>query len=107
MADSTTADRFHARLDQAKLRLVRWLGHSLATREGEENPKLDQVSRGNNVATREGEETPRLDQVSRGNNIETREGEDTPKLDQVSRGNNTSIPGEQVSRGNKYPGGTT
>ena len=81
MAYSTTADRFHARLDQAKLRLVRWLGHSLATREGEENPKLDQVSRGNNVATREGEENPRLDQVSRGNNIETREGEETPKLD--------------------------
>ena len=66
MADSTTADQFHARLDQAKLRLVRWLGHSLATREGEETPKLDQVNPGDTEATREGEETPKLDQVDRG-----------------------------------------
>ena len=32
------------------------MGHSLATREEEENPKLNQVSRGNNVTNREEEE---------------------------------------------------
>ena len=59
-----------------------------ATREGEDNPKLDQVDRGNTEATREGEDTPKLDQVDQGNTKATREGEDTPKLDQVDRGNN-------------------
>ena len=43
MAVSMTADQFHARVDQLRHRLIR-LRHRMdtgATREGEDNPKLD------------------------------------------------------------------
>ena len=57
-----------------------------ATREGEDNPKLDQMDRGNNEATREGEDTPKLDLEDKGDTKATRKGEDAAKLDLEDRG---------------------
>ena len=66
MAGGLTADQFHDRLDQLRLRLVREMHRwdTVATSEGEDTPKLDQVNRGNTEATSEGEDTPKLDQVN-------------------------------------------
>ena len=66
-----------------------------ATREGEDNPKLDQMDRGNNEATREGEDTPKLDLEDKGDTKATREGEDAAKLDLEDRG-------DREPNGNRY-----
>ena len=58
----------------------------MATREGEDTPKLDQGGRGDIKATREEEDTSDQDQVDQENTEATREGEDNPKLDQETRG---------------------